>query len=164
MATARNMRAAGKVPAQSDRPYGPEALIGQIARILGLKAPVVFSDLELARQVERGLPVSSIHSLREDAQLESEVIYKLVLNRRTLSRRQAEETLEPAESDRVVRLARIIALARQTFPGAAEYAEQWLREPKRRLEGRAPLDLLATESGARVVEEMLLQTQEGVFA
>lgn len=163
MATARNIRTVSEALVDPGKPYGPEILIGQIARMLGLKAPVA-SDLELARQVEQGLPVSSIDSLREDAQLESEVIYKLVLNRRTLSRRQAEKALEPDESDRVVRLARIIALARQTFPGAPDYAEQWLREPKRRLEGRTPLDLLATESGARVVEEMLLQTQEGVFA
>jgi putative toxin-antitoxin system antitoxin component (TIGR02293 family) len=159
----RNVRAAGRALVKPGKPYGPETLIGQVAHMLGLEVPV-FSDLELARQVEQGLPVSSIDSLREDAQLESEVIYKLVLNRRTLSRRQAEEALEPDESDRVVRLARIIALTRQTFPGAPDYAEQWLREPKRHLEGRTPLDLLATESGARVVEEMLLQTQEGVFA
>nr|WP_237392690.1 MFS transporter [Steroidobacter denitrificans] len=55
MGTARNSRAAGE---ESGKPYGPETLISQIAHMLGL-VPVL-SDLELARRVERGLPVSSI--------------------------------------------------------------------------------------------------------
>lgn len=163
MATAREARRASKRMADVGKPYAPEALTAKIWHMLGLGKGTP-SDLELARQVEQGLPVSTVYALREDAHLESELIYKLVLNRRTLSRRRAEESLEPDESDRVVRLARTIALARQTFPGAPEYAEQWLREPKRRLGARAPLELLTTESGARVIEEMLLQTQEGVFA
>ena len=161
--TARPAKTPRKRVAQAHEPYAPETLTAKVWRMLGLGKRAA-SDLELAGRVEQGLPVSTIHALREDAHLESEVIHRLVLNRRTLSRRRAEASLAPDESDRVVRLARTIALARETFPGAPDYAEQWLREPKRRLGGRAPLDLLATESGARVVEEMLLQTQEGVFA
>ncbi len=67
------------------------------------------------------------------------------------------------ESDRNRRVARIRALAAEVF-GEEERALCWLRKPHRRFEQRSPLDLLATEAGARVVEEALHQIDDGIFA
>lgn len=39
----------------------------------------------------------------------------------------------------------------------------WLRKPHARLEGRAPLSLLRTDTGSRLVEELLVQIDEGMF-
>jgi len=39
-----------------------------------------------------------------------------------------------------------------------------MRQPKARFQGRTPLQMMVTEAGGRLVEEMLLQIDEGMFA
>lgn len=59
------------------------------------------------------------------------------------------------------RSERVIAFAENVFGDPAK-AHRWLRQPKRSLDGEAPLACLASESGARAVEEMLRQIQHGM--
>lgn len=40
----------------------------------------------------------------------------------------------------------------------------WMRKAKKRFEGETPMQMLQTEAGARLVEQMLLQLDEGMFA
>jgi len=63
-----------------------------------------------------------------------------------------------------VRIARVTARAQQVFSGPAGYAVAWLREPKSELGDRTPMQLLATESGARAVEEQLIGIEHGMFS
>ena len=62
-----------------------------------------------------------------------------------------------------IRVARVTARAQQVFAGQPAYAAAWLREPKSSLGDRTPLQLLATESGALVVEEQLAGIEHGMF-
>jgi len=62
-----------------------------------------------------------------------------------------------------MRLARVSALAEQTFGDRTE-AERWLRKPKRALGDATPLDCLATDAGARCVEEMLYRIDSGILS
>jgi uncharacterized protein (DUF2384 family) len=39
-----------------------------------------------------------------------------------------------------------------------------LRKPKSRFEGKTPVDMLATEAGARLVEEIIVRIDYGMFA
>lgn len=41
---------------------------------------------------------------------------------------------------------------------------RWLHSPKQRFSGRTPMEMLATETGAHLVEEMLYQIDEGIGA
>jgi putative toxin-antitoxin system antitoxin component (TIGR02293 family) len=66
------------------------------------------------------------------------------------------------EPDWDTEVVRIRALAVEVF-GAEERALRWLGKPHRRFERRSPPDLLATEAGARLVEEALYQIDDGVF-
>jgi putative toxin-antitoxin system antitoxin component (TIGR02293 family) len=43
-------------------------------------------------------------------------------------------------------------------------AHRWMRQPKNMLNGATPVDFLASEMGARTVEEMLYQIEHGMFA
>jgi uncharacterized protein (DUF2384 family) len=53
----------------------------------------------------------------------------------------------------------------RTFATAPDgRAGRWLRKPKRSLDGRAPLEQLATEAGARLVEEALFRIDHGLAA
>jgi putative toxin-antitoxin system antitoxin component (TIGR02293 family) len=72
-----------------------------------------------------------------------------------------KQNLSYEEFDRAVRLARLVALTERVF-GNAEAGMDWLRAPKIRFGGRAPIELMATETGARLVEEMLYQIDQGI--
>jgi putative toxin-antitoxin system antitoxin component (TIGR02293 family) len=121
------------------------------------------SDHDVVRLVEDRLSLDAIEGLRTSG-LTDEEIYSLVLPRRTLTHRRTRgEALSRDESDRAVRLARAFALAEQVF-GDPERAWRWLRGPKRQLEARTPLQLLATEAGGRIVEELLYRIDEGMAA
>lgn len=92
-----------------------------------------------------------------------EEIWALVVPKRTLARRVAKrEPLTVEETDRALRLERIAALADRIF-GNPEKAHRWMRKPKHLLGGRTPVDFLATEAGARQVEEMLYRIEHGIF-
>lgn len=91
-------------------------------------------------------------------------IHDLVVPKRTLARRMAhDEPLTVEETDKAVRLARVDKLAARVF-GDTTKASRWLRKPKASLGGETPLAYLATEAGARAVEEMLNGIDHGIFA
>jgi putative toxin-antitoxin system antitoxin component (TIGR02293 family) len=91
-------------------------------------------------------------------------ISNLVVPKRTLARRRAAgELLTVEETDKALRLKRIARLAERIFGDVAK-ARRWLRKPKRSLLGDAPVDYLASENGARVVEEMLGRIEHGIYA
>src|SRR5882757_4482214 len=91
-------------------------------------------------------------------------IFALVVPKRTLARRKAaHESLTIEETDKALRLERIAVQAERVF-GEADKAQRWLRKAKRELKGETPLAYLASETGARVVEEMLFRLEHGIFA
>jgi putative toxin-antitoxin system antitoxin component (TIGR02293 family) len=91
-------------------------------------------------------------------------ISDLVVPKRTLARRRAgNQLLTVEETDKALRLKRVAVLSERVFGDPAK-AHRWLRKPKDRLDGDTPLAWLASESGARVVEEMLHQIGHGIFA
>jgi putative toxin-antitoxin system antitoxin component (TIGR02293 family) len=121
------------------------------------------SALELAEIAEKGLPTESIAYLKEKGLTFSEVS-EIIISPRTLKHRKARgEQLSLEETDRMLRVARIIALAEQVF-GNHEKALIWLRQTDERIKNRAPLSMLHTESGGRLVENMLWQIDEGVYS
>jgi putative toxin-antitoxin system antitoxin component (TIGR02293 family) len=121
------------------------------------------SDRDLARLVDERLPLASLESLSSHGMTDEE-IYNFIVPRRTLVHRKTRrESLTHDESDRAVRIARITSLAEEVFGDDAK-AGRWLRKTKTRFEGRAPLEMLRTEAGARLVEEMLLQLDYGFAA
>ncbi len=139
----------------------PATLHTILADLLG--TPLVHSDNELASLVEDRLPVDTVKSLKRGGLNDAEV-YDLIIPRRTLAHRTANgEPLTREESDRAVRVARIAATAEQVF-GDVEKSWRWLRRPMRQLGGRTPIAMLATEVGARVVEEVLARIDYGMFA
>ena len=90
-------------------------------------------------------------------------INEVVIPSRTLQhRRSRREKLSIEESDRVLRITRALSAAEATY-GSRERALAWLRRPIPRLGNRTPLSLLTTDSGTRIVEETLIQIDEGTF-
>jgi putative toxin-antitoxin system antitoxin component (TIGR02293 family) len=121
------------------------------------------SGEDLASLVEQRLPAAAIQALIRGGLSDAEV-YHLIVPRRTLAHRVAKhQPLSRDESDKAVRVARVTAMAERVF-GESERAWRWLRKPKRRFDGKTPVEMLATEAGARLVEEAIGQIDHGIFA
>lgn len=90
-------------------------------------------------------------------------IYRFVAPRRTLARRiEKNEQLTLGETDAVQRILRIGELADRVFE-EREKAQRWLRKPSRALNNIVPLDLLVSETGARLVEDELIRIEYGIY-
>jgi putative toxin-antitoxin system antitoxin component (TIGR02293 family) len=132
----------------------------QIANWLGVHP--VRSEGQVLQIVEQQLPTSTIKRLLALGLTRQEVD-ALVIPLRTLQhRRSKREKLTVEESDRVLRLVRLLSQAEALY-GSRERALGWLRRPSSHLNDRAPLDLTRTDTGARIVEELLVQIDEGMF-
>jgi len=121
------------------------------------------SDQKIVHLVEGGLPTEVINHLLARGLTRDEVFNIIIPLRTWKHRRSRHQTLSKDESDRAVRAARVLARA-QAVMGDRESALEWLRAPKRRFEGRAPLEMLRTEAGGRLVDQMLVQIDEGMIA
>jgi putative toxin-antitoxin system antitoxin component (TIGR02293 family) len=71
--------------------------------------------------------------------------------------------LGAAESDRVVRFARLMGKAAEVME-SEENARRWLTSPQFGLGGAVPLDYAETEVGAREVEDLLGRIEYGVYS
>lgn len=110
----------------------------------------------LVTAVREGLPFDVYERLSSMLELGSRDLAALLsISERTLRRRKHAGKLETEESDRVLRLARILELAVMVFEGESARAVQWLTAPATLLGGESPLTRTDTEPGAREVEDML---------
>src|SRR5215472_12357578 len=132
----------------------------QIVDWLGLH-PLATDD-DILRIVEGRLVPSVIKRLAALGLERSEIDAVAIPTRTLQHRRSRPEKLTIEESDRVVRVIRALSLVGSVY-GARERALVWLRKPHPRLDGRTPLSLLKTDTGARIVEALLIQIDEGMF-
>jgi putative toxin-antitoxin system antitoxin component (TIGR02293 family) len=148
-----------------------EASIGSRAWLAGQKlggdeilGVAIRSEADFVKVVERGVPVASLAALSRQEALSPEEVDRLIIPRRTLAHRKArQQPLNRAESERAVRVASVTALADETFANQAK-ARTWLRRATSALGGQRPIDLLDSEPGARVVEQLLYRIGHGIAA
>lgn len=112
--------------------------------------------------VREGLPFKALESAAEALTLSWTAVEKtLHLSARTLRRRK-ESRLSLVESERVLRVVRVVARA-QTVLGDLPTALDWLSSPNRALDGELPLGLLDTDLGADQVLQVLGRIEFGVY-
>ena len=118
----------------------------------------------VADRVRDGLPYTVLGAVakRFDIPLR-DLTAVLDLPERTLARRKRERRLRAGESDRLLRVARVAALAEEILGDQAK-AARWLRRPNPALGGRTPLVTLDTDLGASQVETVLHRVEHGVFS
>lgn len=123
----------------------------------------VLSEADMAKAIELGFAVDAIDALKKGGVSEQEVGY-LIIKPRTLSHRRANrQKLTMDESDRAARVARAMVLAEKTFANRNK-ADRWLHKKLIALGGRTPMELIRTDAGARVVENLLARISWGVSA
>jgi len=124
---------------------GGEAVLGRRLR----------RDSDLQTAIREGFPPKVLDEILDAAGLSiRELAACLDLSPRSLQRRRRAGRLARHESDRIYRLARIVALAKSSL-GSRDAATRWLKRPNRALGGQAPLATMDTEIGARAVENVL---------
>lgn len=110
---------------------------------------------ELKEAIREGFPPAVVEQLMRASGLTlKELAGALDLSPRSLQRRRRSGRLARFESDRLFRLARIVAFAHQAL-GEAALAARWLKQPNRALAGSTPVSFIDTELGARQVENIL---------
>ncbi len=129
------------------------AAVAEVLGGLGRRKAVV-TDLALADAVREGLPMSALDRLIADGIVTEQEVEAHFIPRRTLYARRQKGTLSREQSDLVVRLARIQAMANDVF-GNRRKAHGWLRDKNGALASQTPLSLLDTEEGGRLVEAVI---------
>jgi putative toxin-antitoxin system antitoxin component (TIGR02293 family) len=130
--------------------------------LLGLQD---FDTLTLQKKLERGLAFTAVLRILRLMALPMQALAEILLiPPRTLQRRKTTGRLEPDESDRLVRLARIYGKAIELFEGDNTAALDWLHSPVTALGGARPLLMLKTEPGAQEVERLISRLEYGVFS
>lgn len=118
---------------------------------------------DLIAAVRAGLPVSAVDEALASGRVTAAELDRLAIPRKTLAHRRAKGRLTPDQSDRLLRVLRVVEEAEATFVDRAK-AGIWLRRPTTALGGEAPLDRLDTEIGARQVETLLGRIAHGIAA
>jgi putative toxin-antitoxin system antitoxin component (TIGR02293 family) len=142
--------------------------VAAIAEVLGGKKVLkkrVGTPAQLMTLIREGLPADILPSIAAELSMDRSAVAKVVgISGRTLSRRLASRSrLSAEESDRMVRLARVLALANDTLGDRAK-ASSWLQTPNRALQGSTPFELLDTDAGVQSVETILGRIAYGIYS
>lgn len=131
------------------------------ASLLGLKD---LDPLEIVKRIREGLTFRSLERFQENTRFSTEELADLVsIPARTLQRRKVRGRLDPEESDRLLRVARVFAKALELFEGDAEAARHWFHTPALALGDERPIHLARTELGSREVEALIDRLEHGVL-
>lgn len=145
----------------------PDATIlarSKAGKIIGQIVAQKLPSPEIISAVQDGLEIGEMENLRSVLGLPLEdFATKLGISKATLHRRKAEGRLDPAESDRVVRFARLMGRAVEVME-SEDNARKWLNSPQVGLGGAVPLNYAETEVGAREVEDLLGRIEYGVYS
>jgi putative toxin-antitoxin system antitoxin component (TIGR02293 family) len=120
-------------------------------------------SLDMVQTVRRGAGLAEVQAILAAGTLTATELDHVVLPRRTLAHRRKLGSLTPEQADRLLRVRRILDMAAATF-GSPDTAGVWLRRTNAVLSGERPIDLLDTDTGTRMVENLLGRIDHGVAA
>ncbi len=120
-----------------------------------------YADLD--RGVRERLPFAALRHLIDSGKLSVGEAKRYLIPSSTYARRARSKLLSVAESEKAERLARVLATAEEVLANA-DKAHRWMRAPNRELDGKNPLEVAASELGARQVETILWQVAHGIPA
>ena len=124
--------------------------------VLGTSTPVTVD------MVRGGLKTTVVGKLSQHLALSTEqTLGYIKLSKQTFARRKVSKKLSTEESDRIWRVADIVAKATELL-GDTEAAAAWLLSPAPALKGESPLERASTDIGARDVEQLIGRLEHGI--
>lgn len=132
-------------------------------RFAGLPAE---RGIELTHFLRQGLSIEVLDNIQEwSGMSKTELLRISGINERNVSRRKsAGKPLNADESERVARLVRVLDAAVRLFNGDITAANDWLNHTVKGLGHIRPIELIATESGALEVIDLIGRLEHGVFS
>lgn len=142
----------------------PATYSAHLSELLTGRARAVREPTQWHERILEGLPVAAIENVKARAALtDAEMARLLGVGDATLRRARASgAALDPATSDRLYRLSKVIAVALEVLESEHNVLS-WLRRPQPGLGGEVPLDRLVTQAGADEVETLLRRIDYGVY-
>jgi putative toxin-antitoxin system antitoxin component (TIGR02293 family) len=130
--------------------------------LLGLRN---YQPIKLYAQLQKGLAYTALDRFLRNTGLTATVVAELIqLPVRTLARRKESGRLQPDESDRLLRVARVFGHTLELFEGDPEAARHWLGAKQPLLGNLVPLELAGTTVGALEVEHLIGRLAHGIPA
>jgi putative toxin-antitoxin system antitoxin component (TIGR02293 family) len=143
----------------------PQAVVEVMGGSAAVHAPVR-GLTDLRTEIGKGLRVEALHKTVEhvfrDPAERRRFLYRLVPEG-SYKRRTKIGHLTPAESERVARVAHVVALAEYVWQDP-EAAREFLTTPHPELGDRPPIEVAVDDFGARHVEEILHGIMHGLPA
>lgn len=123
-----------------------------------------FNPFDWVSAIRRGFPSQALDSFAANVGASnSELGVLLGLSVHALAGRRRKERLSPAESERLLRLAKTVARAEDVF-GDLSNGLAWMMASNISLGGVTPVSLTDTEIGAELVAEVLGRIEHGIVA
>lgn len=148
--------------AYADPPCLPATEPLRLARLLDLDKTEHLDEVEFARRVAAGLPVSTVPALGRlvgRSRIEGRVVSEATLHRH----RRSGTALSRSHSERVYGLARVLDAVGRAFHGDMARIESFLNRPHPLLDGESPLEMATSSSaGANAVLNLVWRAEAGV--
>jgi putative toxin-antitoxin system antitoxin component (TIGR02293 family) len=126
-----------------------------------LQQPIA-SETDVYRLVQAGVPRKTFSTIERRLAIPNGVVVSKTTPRMHPKRKAAR--LTASESERLVGITRVFALADQLF-GDGDATLAWMHHPAEFIPGRAPvkpIELAVLPSGARFLEDRIRRTQHGM--
>jgi len=130
--------------------------------LLGLRS---FDTAALLKRLDEGLSYAAFERLKRRLEVSTqELADAALITQRTLARRKRAGRMQPDESDRLVRLARVFSRAIDLYVGNVDLARAWMMRPNRAFGEVSPIEMVKTDVGAREVENLIGRIEHGVIS
>lgn len=117
----------------------------------------------LLEQISEGLDGKVAQLIIDWAEITQKDFCKISgISLRTL--RSLKSRFSAAQSERLVRVIRIIDRAVELFDGDKDGARNWLKTPNIALNWKKPTDLMASETGAYEILKLITRLENGVYS
>ncbi|EBL6422026.1 DUF2384 domain-containing protein [Salmonella enterica subsp. enterica serovar Give] len=118
----------------------------------------------LLGQINEGLDGKVANLIVDWAKITQNDLRKMSGIPSTTFSRSVKARFSPEQSERLVRIIRVIDRAVDLFEGNKEEAQKWLNEPNKALNWKVPAELMASETGAYEVIKLITRLEHGVYS
>lgn len=140
--------------------------ISEIAEALGGKDTLratIEKELDMDQLIRDGIPFEAYDHFKAKLKMTPHELCTFIGLKGYRKIKHGNGRLSPISSDRLYRLARVYAIAVEVL-GDEDRGREWLKKPQYGLGGRIPLEMVATEIGAKEVENLLGRIEYSVLA
>ena len=118
----------------------------------------------LLGQINEGLEGKVVSAIVDWTNMTQSDVRKMSGIPSTTFNRSLKARFSADQSERLVRIIRVIDRAVELFEGDKEAAQKWLNEPNRALGWKVPAELMASETGAYEIMKLITRLEHGVYS